>query len=114
MKDRWNIKHDISEMTFLEWAVLIIIIIVLGIMIIAVIGAFVNEGNRITEGIVVDREYSSGGSYYHSNENGGYYTHTELSYRFCIEGEKNGERVQYWFEVTQGEYEKYQIGDNYP
>lgn len=114
MKNHRNIKSDISEMTLLEWGVLIFVIMTLGVFVLGIIGAVKNSNNRITKGFVVDREYSSGGSYYHSTENGGYYTHTEPSYRFCIEGEKNGEWVQYWFEVTPGEYEKYQIGDNYP
>lgn len=34
-------------------------------------------------------------------------------YQFCIEGEKDGKTVRYWFDVTPAEYDKYNIGDTY-
>lgn len=73
-----------------------------------------NEQNRIDAGIVVDKDYSA--------------AHTSINYvngkvqaeyhpdrfQLCIEGEKDGKIVKYWFSVTSGKYELYQIGDNYP
>lgn len=71
------------------------------ILIIAVwlVGGILNEMNEISAGVIVDREVDAG--------IGG------TAYYFTIEGQLNGEMVQYRFEVSSSEYDKYQIGDFY-
>ena len=70
-----------------------------------------NENNRITEGIIVDSQYYSGGTYYNSDKNGGHMRSDPPSYWFKISGEKDGKTVEYWLEVTQEEYSLYSVGD---
>lgn len=71
------------------------------ILIIAVwlVGGILNEMNEISAGVIVDREVDSGIG--------------ETAYYFTIEGQLNGEMVQYRFEVSSSEYDKYQTGDFY-
>lgn len=71
------------------------------ILIIAVwlVGGILNEMNEISAGVIVDREVDAG--------IGG------TAYYFTIEGRLNGEMVQYRFEVSSSEYDKYQTGDFY-
>lgn len=71
------------------------------ILIIAVwlVGGISNEMNEISAGVIVDREVDAG--------IGG------TAYYFTIEGQLNGEMVQYRFEVSSSEYDKYQTGDLY-
>ena len=77
-----------------------------------------NAGNKITEGIIVDKNYNSA---YSSRE---FYTDTKgnsypvssyypESFQFKIEGNKNRETVKYVFDVTENEYNSYKIGDYY-
>ena len=96
----------------------IIIIVVVGI-IAAVVGlGIANERNRISSGVIVDKEYHPG--YNHSSartdsDGKAYYERDNRppQYLFCIEGEKDGETVRYWFDVTPIEYDKYNVGDTY-
>ncbi len=71
------------------------------ILIIAVwlVGGILNEMNEISAGVIVDREVDAG--------IGG------TAYYFTIEGWLNEEMVQYRFEVSSSEYDKYRIGDFY-
>lgn len=70
-----------------------------------------NEGNRITEGTVVDKDFSPGYTYAGSDKTGFYARSIEPSYMLKIHGEKDGETVEYWFECTAEEYASYSIGD---
>lgn len=92
----------------------ILIFVVVALLIVGVvIGAVNNEQNRITEGIVVDKDYTAAYTtftmvnkimipHYHSE-----------SYQLCISGEKDGEIVEYWFGCTADEYNSYNVGDYY-
>ncbi len=96
----------------------IIFIVALGV-IAAIFGLEIaNARNRISSGIIVDKEYDPGfsrSSAQMNSEGMGYYDRYSRppQYQFCIEGEKDGEIVRYWFDVTPEEYGKYNVGDPY-
>lgn len=71
----------------------------------AVIKFVKNESNKISEGIVVDKHYSF------KVYNGKLFLPER--YELEIQGDKDGETVEYWFEVTESEYNSYEIGDYY-
>ena len=72
-----------------------------------------NASNKIDCGVIVDTDYDSGYTYFSSNQNGGHMHSYPDTYTFTIEGEKDGETVRYTFEVTEQEYNRYEIGDWY-
>ncbi len=76
-------------------------------------GAIENESNRIDSGVIVDKDMDAGGTYYSSDKNGGQMYSYPPSYSFTIRGEKDGEVVEYTFEVAAEEYAAYKIGDQY-
>lgn len=96
-----------------------IIIIVVVVIIAAVVGfGIANERNRISSGVIVDKEYDPGYNHSSARTDSDGMVHYERynrppQYQFCIEGEKDGKTVRYWFDVTPAEYDKYNIGDTY-
>ncbi len=80
----------------------------------AIVGAVENESNHIETGVVVDKNHRSSYTSVTRTGNSHHYTVHPDRYNLCIEGEKDGETVKYWFSVTSGKYEMYQIGDTYP
>lgn len=96
----------------------IIFIVVIG-FIAAIAGLVIaNESNRISSGVIVDKDYDPGYSYSGAQAaSGSMATYRHYSrpakYQFCIEGEKDGKNVRYWFDVTPEEYNKYTVGDSY-
>lgn len=96
----------------------IIIIVVVGIIAAAIGFEIANERNRISSGMIVDKEYDPGYDHSSARTDSDGIAHYERynrppQYRFCIEGEKDGKTVRYWFDVTPSEYDKYNIGDTY-
>lgn len=100
----------------------IVLIIVVFCIFAAVIAGFVyaitwgidNEANRITQGVVIDKDFNAGyTSTSGSKDSGISIYHHPASYNLLIEGRKDGQVVQYWKEVTAEEYAKYNIGDYY-
>ncbi len=71
-----------------------------------------NENNRISEGTVVDRHYTAGYTTVASNNSPARYIPPRCT--LTISGEKNGEYVEYTFEVPEVEYAQYHVGDHYP
>lgn len=75
------------------------------------------QKNAISEGTIVDKDYQSAYSYItyiHSGETMIPQTnYSPESYTFKIKGNKNGEIVEYRFEVTKEEYNQYKVGDCY-
>ena len=76
-----------------------------------------NSRNKITDGVVIDKDYHSAYTtitYIHSDDRlipiSQY--HPE-KFSLTIRGSKNGETVEYWFAVSEAEYERYSIGDYY-
>ena len=95
-----------------------IVCIALTVVVVAMIGgactAIVeNESNRIDSGVVVDKYMDAGGTYYSYDKNGGRMYSYPPSYSFTIRGEKDGEVVEYTFEVSAEEYGAYKIGEVY-
>lgn len=91
----------------------VVFLIIVGVMLIIAVGFFgivSNEENRITEGIILDKHFEKG--YYHASMVGHYGRSNVLStYMFLIEGEKDGQTVQYWMTVTRKDYLNYNVGD---
>ena len=81
----------------------------LGVVTAAVIS---NENNKISEGIVVDRHYTAGYTTIGTNNSQPVYHSSRCT--LTISGTKNGEEVEYTFEVPESEYVLYNIGDHYP
>lgn len=95
----------------------IVMSFVIGLMTLAIIASVENENNRISEGIVIDKYYSIAYTTVVYTEIGDtkipQTVHHPESYKLEIQGEKNEEIVEYWFECTAEEYQQYKIGDYY-
>lgn len=95
-----RLKFSITEIIGI--LIVCVVIFLIGAVI---VGLVLNETNRLSEGIIVDKQFSPArfidGTYYPS------------TYRFTIAGEKNGKSVRYSFSVTKNEYDRYKIGDWY-
>jgi hypothetical protein len=62
-----------------------------------------NNKNEIQSGRVIDKYYTPGRVTK--------YGYQDERYTICIEGYKNGEIVNFWFESSADEYGKYEVGD---
>ena len=93
------LKHDIEQVISA-----VVVIVVITVFIVFVVGAVINDINSIGEGVLVGKYIDS-----ITNQN----VFRVKAYYFTIEGEKHGKTVRYTFEVTEGEYEAYKIGDWY-
>lgn len=91
----------------------LIFILALSLIGFAVYAAIDNELNRITEGVIVDKEISTGYTDAHFSENGGQYHSYQTQYYFKLQGDKEGEIVEYWLDVSADEYSTYKVGDYY-
>lgn len=91
--------------------VALIFVVVIGFLVFCTISVIHNESNRIGEGYIVDKNYTSA-----------YTTNTTVNgiiipqyhaepYSLCISGEKDGEIVEYWLNCTAEEYAAYSVGD---
>lgn len=92
-----------------------VIVVAMAGMIFSII---VNEGNRITSGIVVDKQFNPSYSYADVSRSGQgnsryYFDQRSDRYSICIEGAKDGRTVRYWLSVTEEEYILYHVGDYY-
>lgn len=103
--------------TAVEAIVIITIIAILAVIIYGVIVSCLNEQNRITEGVIVDKSYTAERvitQYKIIGDTRMPYTNKEPAhYRFQLEGEKDEIKVRYWLEVSEHDYNKYKIGDYY-
>lgn len=101
----------------LDFAVGFVIAIVVLLITAFFIGVMYNEGNRITSGVIVDKEYNTAYGYSSANANDSTFRYDQYyrpaEYQFCIEGEKDGKLVRYWLAVPGDEYAQYQVGDFY-
>lgn len=91
---------------------LIMLMITAVIMVFIIIAACVNESHKISEGTVVDRHYTAG--YTSAATKDRPVVYHPPRYTLTISGTKDGEEVEYTFEVPEAEYVKYNIGDHYP
>ena len=91
---------------------IIFFLIITAISVIAVIAICVNESHRISEGTVVDRNYTAGYTSVATKDRPATYHPSRCT--LTISGTKDGEYVEYTFEVPEAEYAKYNIGDHYP
>lgn len=94
-----------SEFRITEFITVLLICVVIFLIGAVIVGLVLNETNRLSEGCIVDKQFSPArfidGTYY------------PTTYRFTIAGEKNGKSVRYSFSVTKDDYEKHKIGDWY-
>lgn len=106
---------------FIEWwdehwcniAMIVLTAIVIATITVALGSAIENEANRIDSGVIVDKYMDAGRTHYSSEKNGGHLYSYPPSYSFTIRGEKDGEVVEYTFEVSAEEYDTYKIGEVY-
>ena len=105
LKKAWNYFRD----NLMEIIVVLVIISVLGVIVFACLK---NESNRISEGTVVDKNYTSAWTSAGSENSPPRYHPAECT--LTISGEKNGEYVEYTFDVPESEYVMYNVGDHYP
>jgi len=103
--------------TTVEVIVIITIIAILAAIIYGVIVSCLNEQNRITEGIIVDKSYTAESvitQYKIIGDTQIPYTDIEPAhYHFQLEGEKDEIKVRYWLEVSEHDYNYYKIGNYY-
>ncbi len=104
---KW-LKNNIVEL-ILGLVLGSVVATMLGVGIVLVIS---NENNEISEGIVVDRDYTAGYTTIGTNNSPPVYHPSRCT--LTISGTKNGEEVEYTFEVPESEYVLYNIGDHYP
>ncbi len=91
----------------------IIFIAVIATIAVGIISTVHNEVNRITEGVVVDKEYTSGYARANGENKSFAYRNVPPTYYLVLSGEKNGTEVRFRCEVTEAEYESFHIGDYY-
>ena len=94
----------------------VIFVIVIGVFVGIISWGIYNESNHLTEGIVIDKDYSPAYTIY-THTNGGKTVAPEYraaNYQIQLQGEKDGEMVTYWRVVTEQEYHAVSIGDHYP
>lgn len=103
---KW-IKDHIDDI-----GVILISIVIVVVTIVAIYGYCVNESHRISEGTVVDRHYTAGYTSVATKDRPATYHPSRCT--LTISGTKDGEYVEYTFEVPEAEYAKYNIGDHYP
>ena len=92
---------------------IVVTFVVIGLIVLAVAFLVSNESNRLSEGVVVDKSFSSGYSSVSGDRDDISAYSRGDSYQLCISGEKNGKVVRYWFECTELEYTTYKVGDYY-
>ncbi len=90
----------------------IVLMIITVIMVFIIIAACVNESHKISEGTVVSRHYTAGYTTVGTKDKPPVYHPPK--YTLTIRGMKDGEEVEYTFDVPEAEYVKYNIGDHYP
>lgn len=75
------------------------------------------EDEPLQEGLVVDKDYTEGYSYFTTTYVGAapIFTpvHVSASYRIKISGEVNGKKVEKKIYVSKEEYDSYEVGDTY-
>lgn len=94
-----------------------IIMLLIGMIGITIWACVDNANNEISEGVVIDKDYSAAHTLItYTYANGIRIPHTQYypeSFTLTIRGTKSGETVEYRFEVPESEYERYNIGDYY-
>lgn len=110
-------KYRTKSFSLIEAVVFLAIVGVFVLLVVSIISNAINASNKIDEGVIVDKNYQASYVSYTYSDSGDTrikipYTVPE-SYSFTIQGEKNGETVEYTFSVTKDEYPQYNIGDYY-
>lgn len=89
------------------------LILVFAMIVGAIVTGIQNESNRITEGVIVDKQFVPEDSYYSGTKDNVTYHHYPERHLFLLRGEKNGKTVEYWCEVGPEDYDRYRTGDHY-
>ncbi|MBD5128475.1 MAG: hypothetical protein HDT43_00895 [Ruminococcaceae bacterium] len=95
-----------------------IIAAVVVMMTLIICGVTANEHNRISEGVIVDKNYNAAYSKTTDRRISDGMTMPVIEYHpatyyFTIKGDKDGKIVEYTFEVTENDYNTYRTGDYY-
>ena len=89
----------------------IVMAVIVVIMIVAIALIVKNESNRISEGIVIDKYYTSGYTRYSGDDKSRSLISEPPQYHLLLSGNKHGKAVKYWCEVTEDEYNSIKIGE---
>lgn len=108
---KWRCKVRRIDWGFI--GVMVFFAVLMCLIALGIVGFVENERNSIQCGIVVDKDYTAAYSSYRYDADTGRSSSTSHGpqYRICIEGEKNGAIVQYWFSATEEEYARSRIGE---
>ena len=101
----------VKGITWIEVIVGIIIVIAIAFII---GGAVYNESNRISTGVVIDKNYTPSYTTTTYINNFPSVQYHPPHWQLTIEGEKEGEIVQYSFSVDETTYNRYELGSQYP
>ena len=110
-------RYRIKGFSLEDFIIALILIVCAALIVVYIILGVVNASSEIDEGILIDKHYTAQYVTYNNVNTGESnimipVTHPER-YSFTIQGEKNGETVEYTFSVTEDEYPQYNIGDYY-
>lgn len=105
-----KIKDFFRNITFIEFTLFVCILTIVALLIVVAVGYVNNEMNAIDTGIIIEKDYDEG-HYSYANKT---LIWIPDSWAFTIRGEKEGEQVEYWFEVDENIYNKYEVGQVYP
>ena len=108
MKKKLKRRLDDCDVGIMICNILMVVLFVL--LIICIVSWVSNERNKIDSGIVTDKHHTSAHT---TPTRFGMIRHSE-SYTLTIKGEKDGKTVEYTFDVSEDEYDSYNIGDKYP
>ena len=99
---------------FTVFVITFIIVCTVGIPALIIWGGITDYQNRVTSGEVIDKRIYQGYAII-TGTDGHVSGHAqETSYYLVIQGERrNGEIGSYWHEVSEAEYDRYNIGDWY-
>lgn len=93
----------------IEIVAFLLIALIIIVFVVMIADAIINENKAISEGIIINKDFRAGGM----KSTGKHAYIRKDRYEFTIQGEKDGETVEYRFAVTPYEYEKYKVGDYY-
>lgn len=104
----------VKGVSWFEVVIIFLIIVIFAAAGLGIYSATANENNRVSSGIVIEKDYNAAyTTIQHINQIPMYLHHDEAWY-FVIQGEKNEKTVEYRFEVDETTFNKYNVGDKYP
>lgn len=105
---RWTVSEVVHTIMIL--LIFVLVFLVIGF---SIYQAVTNERNRIAEGVILDKQIYEGYTHANHTKENGSFTSVPTTYYFLIQGQKKGETVEYWTNVTATEYDSFKVGEYY-